>query len=167
MKRIVLIGPPGAGKSTVGKALADHLSLEFLDTDALIEQSTGKSITDIFVVDGETIFRAIELEILASVLKSEGAVVSLGGGAPISDEAQALISKSDSHVIFLDVSLSTAAPRVGFNRDRPLLLGNPRAQWQALSDQRRPIYELLADQVIKVDDLEISAIVSAIVKEVS
>lgn len=167
MKRIVLMGPPGAGKSTVGKALADHLSLEFLDTDALIEQSTGKSITDIFVVDGEPIFRAIELEILASVLKSEGAVVSLGGGAPISDEAQALISKSDSHVIFLDVSLSTAAPRVGFNRDRPLLLGNPRAQWQALSDQRRPIYELLADQVIKVDDLEISAIVSAIVKEVS
>lgn len=167
MKRIVLMGPPGAGKSTVGKALADHLSLEFLDTDALIEQSTGKSITDIFVVDGEPIFRAIELEILASVLKSKGAVVSLGGGAPISDEAQALISKSDSHVIFLDVSLSTAAPRVGFNRDRPLLLGNPRAQWQALSDQRRPIYELLADQVIKVDDLEISAIVSAIVKEVS
>lgn len=167
MKRIVLIGPPGAGKSTVGKALADHLSLEFLDTDALIEQSTGKSITDIFVVDGEPIFRAIELEILASVLKSEGAVVSLGGGAPISDEAQALISKSDSHVIFLDVSLSTAAPRVGFNRDRPLLLGNPRAQWQALSDQRRPTYELLADQVIKVDDMEISAIVSAIVKEVS
>lgn len=167
MKRIVLMGPPGAGKSTVGKALADHLSLEFLDTDALIEQSTGKSITDIFVVDGEPIFRAIELEILASVLKSEGAVVSLGGGAPISDEAQALISKSDSHVIFLDVSLSTAAPRVGFNRDRPLLLGNPRAQWQALSDQRRPIYELLADQVIKVDDMEISAIVSAIVKEVS
>ena len=167
MKRIVLMGPPGAGKSTVGKALADHLSLEFLDTDALIEQSTGKSITDIFVVDGEPIFRAMELEILASVLKSEGAVVSLGGGAPISDEAQALISKSDSHVIFLDVSLSTAAPRVGFNRDRPLLLGNPRAQWQALSDQRRPIYELLADQVIKVDDMEISAIVSAIVKEVS
>jgi shikimate kinase len=167
MKRIVLMGPPGSGKSTVGKALADHLSLEFLDTDALIEQSTGKSITDIFVVDSEPVFRAIELETLASVLNSEGAIVSLGGGAPISEEAQALISKSDSHVIFLDVSLSTAAPRVGFNRDRPLLLGNPRAQWQALSDQRRPIYELLADQVIKVDEMEISAIVSAIVKEVS
>lgn len=166
MKRIVLMGPPGAGKSTVGKALADHLSLEFLDTDALIEQSTGKSITDIFVIDGEPVFRAIELETLALALHSEGAIVSLGGGAPISDEAQALISKSDSHVVFLDVSLSTAAPRVGFNRDRPLLLGNPRAQWQALSDQRRPIYELLADQVIKVDEMEISAIVSAIVKEV-
>ena len=165
MKRIVLMGPPGAGKSTVGKALADHLSLEFLDTDALIEQSTGKSITDIFVVDGEPVFRAIELETLASVLNSEGAIVSLGGGAPISDEAQALISKSDSHVIFLDVSLATAAPRVGFNRDRPLLLGNPRAQWQALSEKRRPIYEQLADVAIKVDELDVDAIVTAIVKE--
>ena len=167
MKRIVLIGPPGAGKSTVGKALADHLSLEFLDTDALIEQSTGKSITDIFVVDGEPIFRAIELEILASVLKSEGAVVSLGGGAPISDEAQALISKFDSHVIFLDVSLSIAAPRVGFNRDRPLLLGNPRAQWQALSDQRRPIYEDLATHAIKVDDMTVEAIIATVEKLIS
>lgn len=166
MKRIVLIGPPGAGKSTVGKALADHLSLEFLDTDDLIEQSVGKSITDIFVVDGEPTFRSIELQTLATVLCSENAIVSLGGGAPISDEAQALISNSDSRVIFLDVSLSTAAPRVGFNRDRPLLLGNPRAQWQALSDQRRPIYEDLADQIIKVDDMKVGAIVSAITKEI-
>lgn len=167
MKRIVLIGPPGAGKSTVGKALAEQLSLEFLDTDSLIEQSTGKTITDIFVVDGEPVFRAIELQTLAAVLRSENAIVSLGGGAPISEEAQSLISQSNSWVVFLDVSLSIAAPRVGFNRDRPLLLGNPRAQWQALSDQRRPIYELLADQVIKVDEMQVSAIVSAIVKEIS
>lgn len=167
MKRIVLIGPPGAGKSTVGKALAEQLSLEFLDTDSLIEQSTGKTITDIFVVDGEPVFRAIELQTLATVLRSENAIVSLGGGAPISEEAQSLISQSNSWVVFLDVSLSIAAPRVGFNRDRPLLLGNPRAQWQALSDQRRPIYELLADQVIKVDEMQVSAIVSGIVKEIS
>jgi shikimate kinase len=145
--------------------LSEQLSLEFLDTDALIEQASGKSITDIFVVDGEPIFRAIELKTLQTVLGSTNTIVSLGGGAPISNEAQTLISNSDSWVVFLDVSLSTAAPRVGFNRDRPLLLGNPRAQWQALSDQRRPIYELLADQIIKVDEMEPSAIVSAIVKE--
>jgi shikimate kinase len=167
MKRIVLIGPPGAGKSTVGRALSEQLSLEFLDTDVLIEQSSGKSITDIFVVDGEPVFRAIELKTLASVLNSDNAIVSLGGGAPISEEAQLLISNSGSRVVFLDVSLSTAAPRVGFNRDRPLLLGNPRAQWQALSDQRRPIYERLANHIIKVDEMDVAAIVSAIVKEIS
>ena len=167
MKRVVLIGAPGAGKSTVGKALSEQLSLEFLDTDALIEQASGKSIADIFVVDGEAFFRAIELKTLQTVLGSTNTIVSLGGGAPISEQAQSLISVSGSHVVFLDVSLSTAAPRVGFNRDRPLLLGNPRAQWQALSDQRRPIYELLADQSIKVDEMQVSEIVSAITKEIS
>lgn len=164
MKPIVLIGPPGAGKSTVGKALAEQLSLEFLDTDTLIEQSTGKSITDIFVVDGERAFRAIELQMLRTVLEKVDAIISLGGGAPISDEAQKLISDTDCQVVFLDISLSTAAPRVGFNRDRPLLLGNPRAQWQALSDQRRPIYEFLSDQTIKVDGLSVAEIVEAIKK---
>jgi shikimate kinase len=164
MKPIVLIGPPGAGKSTVGKALAEQLSLEFLDTDTLIEQSTGKSITDIFVVDGEQAFRAIEFQMLRKVLEKVDAIISLGGGAPISDEAQKLISDTDCQVVFLDISLSTAAPRVGFNRDRPLLLGNPRAQWQALSDQRRPIYEFLSDQTIKVDTLSVAEIVEAIKK---
>jgi shikimate kinase len=165
MSRLVLIGAPGAGKSTVGKALSEKLNREFLDTDALIQDSTGKTITDIFVVDGEEAFRAIELKVLADVLKSENAVISLGGGAPISEQAQRLITDSQSLVIFLDVSLATAAPRVGFNRDRPLLLGNPRAQWQALSDKRRPIYERLADVAIKVDEMDVDAIVTAIVKE--
>jgi len=165
MSRLVLIGAPGAGKSTVGKALSEKLNREFLDTDALIQDSTGKTITDIFVVDGEEAFRAIELKVLADVLKSENTVISLGGGAPISEQAQRLITDSQSLVIFLDVSLATAAPRVGFNRDRPLLLGNPRAQWQALSDKRRPIYERLADVVIKVDEMDVDAIVTAIVKE--
>lgn len=165
MSRLVLIGAPGAGKSTVGKALSEKLNREFLDTDALIQDSTGKTITDIFVVDGEEAFRAIELEVLADVLKSENTVISLGGGAPISEQAQKLITDSQSLVIFLDVSLATAAPRVGFNRDRPLLLGNPRAQWQALSDRRRPVYERLADVVIKVDEMDVDAIVTAIVEE--
>ena len=165
MSRLVLIGAPGAGKSTVGKALSEKLNREFLDTDALIQDSTGKTITDIFVVDGEEAFRAIELEVLADGLKSENTVISLGGGAPISEQAQTLITDSQSLVIFLDVSLATAAPRVGFNRDRPLLLGNPRAQWQALSDRRRPVYERLADVVIKVDEMDVDAIVTAIVEE--
>jgi len=164
MKRVVLIGAPGSGKSTVGPALAKVLALDFIDTDQLIEEREGKAITDIFVVDGEPHFRAVELEALKDVLTMQDVVISLGGGAPISDLAQQLINSSESTVIFLDVSLSTAAPRVGFNRDRPLLLGNPRAEWQALSDKRRPIFEALADVSIKVDDMSVEAIVSEIEK---
>ena len=164
MSRILLIGPPGAGKSTIGVALAKELSIDFIDTDQEIERETGKAITDIFVVDGELHFRAIELETLRKVLTLESGVISLGGGAPISQEAQEAIEQSNSHIVFLDVSLATAAPRVGFNRDRPLLLGNPRAQWQALSDNRRPIYEKLADDAIKVDDMSVDQIVDEIKK---
>jgi shikimate kinase len=164
MSRILLIGPPGAGKSTVGEVLAKALDMPFVDTDQEIEKESGKTITDIFVVDGEPHFRELEIKTLKRVLTLESGVISLGGGAPISDEAQQIIQISNSHTVFLDVSLATAAPRVGFNRDRPLLLGNPRAQWQALSDKRRPIYELLADDCIKVDDMDVDQVVAAIKK---
>jgi len=167
MSRIVLIGAPGSGKSTIGSALAAHLQWPFVDTDALIELKESKKITDLFVENGEGYFRAVEFETLQEVLKEESAVISLGGGAPISERAQDALASSDSIVVFLDVSLATAAPRVGFNRDRPLLLGNPRAQWQSLSDQRRPIYEKLATQSIKVDDMTVDEIISIIESELS
>ena len=162
MTRIVLIGAPGSGKSTVGMALAAHLQWPFVDTDALIELKESKKITDLFVDNGEEYFRSVEFATLQEVLLESSAVISLGGGAPISQQAQAALISSDSIIVFLDVSLATAAPRVGFNRDRPLLLGNPRAQWQALSDQRRPTYEKLATQSIKVDDMTVDEIMPII-----
>ena len=106
--------------------------------------------------------RAVLLQKGKEVLEETSAVISLGGGAPISQPAQDALVASDSTIVFLDVTLATAAPRVGFNRDRPLLLGNPRAQWQALSDQRRPIYEKLATQSIKVDDMTVDEIIAII-----
>lgn len=162
MTRIVLIGAPGSGKSTVGKALATRLKKRFIDTDSLIESKQSRKVTDIFVDEGEDYFRAVEFEVLEEVLQKDDCVISLGGGAPISDRAQTLLRESDSIIVFLDVSLATAAPRVGFNRDRPLLLGNPRAQWQALSDLRRPIYEDLAEHTIKVDHMNVEEVVSGI-----
>jgi shikimate kinase len=162
MTRIVLIGAPGSGKSTVGVALAAHLQWPFVDTDSLIELKESRKITDLFVDHGEEYFRSVEFETLKEVLQETSAVISLGGGAPISQPAQDAISSSNSTIVFLDVSLAAAAPRVGFNRDRPLLLGNPRAQWQALSDQRRPIYEKLATQSIKVDDMTVEEIIAII-----
>ena len=158
MSRSVLIGAPGSGKSTVGVALAAHLQWPFVDTDALIEMKESKKITDLFVENGEGYFRAVEFETLQEVLKEESAVISLGGGAPISERAQEALLSSESIIVFLDVSLATAAPRVGFNRDRPLLLGNPRAQWNELMSSRRPIYESLATAVIQVDDRTVNEI---------
>ena len=162
MPRLVLIGPPGCGKSTVGAALAKKLSIEFVDTDAQIETSYGHKISDIFVDKGEVFFRDLEFAALAESLKVSNCVLSLGGGAPIAPRAQDLLKSSTSPIFFLDVSLAVAAPRVGFNRDRPLLLSNPRAQWQSLAETRRPIYESLATFVIKVDSMSVEKVVNEI-----
>jgi shikimate kinase len=156
--KVILIGPPGAGKSTIGQSLAKKMKVKFADTDALIEAKLEKKISDIFVDLGEPYFRTQELLILAEVLESDCGVISLGGGAPISEAAQNLLRKSGEIIIFLDISLGKAAARVGFNRDRPLLLGNPRAQWTELMNSRRPIYESLATAVISVDDRSVNEI---------
>ena len=156
--QIILIGPPGAGKSTIGHSLAKKMKVKFADTDALIEAKLDKKISDIFVDLGEPVFRTEELIVLAEVLQSDNGVVSLGGGAPISPQAQELLRNSGALVIFLDISLGKAAARVGFNRDRPLLLGNPRAQWNELMNSRRPIYESLATAVVPVDDRSVNEI---------
>ena len=162
MPRLILIGPPGCGKSTVGAALANKLSIEFIDTDSAIEASYGHKISDIFVDKGEEFFRDLEFTTLTQSLSVSDCVLSLGGGAPIASRAQDLLKSSQTPVFFLDVSLAVAAPRVGFNRDRPLLLGNPRAQWQSLAETRRPIYESLASFVIKVDAMSVKDVVDEI-----
>ena len=162
MPRLVLIGPPGCGKSTVGAALASKLSIDFIDTDVAIESSYGHKISDIFVDKGEEFFRELEFAALAQSLKVGDCVLSLGGGAPIASRAQELLKACAAPIFFLDVSLAVAAPRVGFNRDRPLLLSNPRAQWQSLAETRRPIYESLATFVIKVDSMSVEEVVNEI-----
>ena len=163
MKSIVLIGPPGSGKSTVGRSLSRRLKRSFFDTDSMIEEKTQKKIGEIFVDEGEDEFRNLEYIVLQEVLQFPNSVISLGGGAPIKVQSQELIAASNVFVVYLDISLASAAPRVGFNRDRPLLLGNPRAQWQTLNEIRRPIYQSLASMTIKVDDMKVEEIVSQII----
>ena len=165
MPRLILIGPPGCGKSTVGAALAQKLTIDFIDTDVAIESSYGHKISDIFVDKGEEFFRDLEFNVLGQSLTEEDCVLSLGGGAPIAQRAQEILKTAQAPIFFLDVSLAVAAPRVGFNRDRPLLLGNPRAQWQSLAETRRPIYESLASFVIKVDAMSVEEVVDAIVSK--
>jgi shikimate kinase len=161
---VILIGPPGSGKSTIGKALARKNGQGFTDTDDVIEMRTGISISQIFVDKGEPWFRALEAEVLEAELSKIDGVLSLGGGAPLSQTAQSLLANMSVAKVFLDVSLATAAPRVGFNRDRPLLLNNPRGAWQELMEKRRPIYEALATHIVKVDERAPKDIVDEIVR---
>lgn len=158
----ILIGPPGCGKSTIGRALSKSLGVKFVDTDALIEKEVGLPISQIFIDKGEPWFREIEARIVTQAVLSINGVLSLGGGAPLSEAAQHAIKGSKAKIVYLDISLSAVAPRIGFNRDRPLLLNNPRATWQELMDRRRPIYLSLATQVVCVDDLSPKEVVSAI-----
>jgi shikimate kinase len=152
LKKIVLIGPPGAGKSSIGKALAKELNLDFIDSDSEIEKISHKKISEIFIEDGEPAFRLLEVDVVRKVLADFNGVISLGGGAPISKEIEEVLGNADYPVVFIDVSLAQAATRIGFNKDRPLLLVNPRQQWISLMNDRRPIYEKLASQTISSDN---------------
>lgn len=138
----VLVGPPGAGKSTVGHALADVLGTTFHDTDAAVALVAGKSISDIFVDDGEPHFRDLERAEVARALAEEPGVVALGGGAvmdPLTEEGL-----RGHVVVFLDVAIADASKRIGFDRSRPLLTVNPRASWIAMMNTRRATYERVA-----------------------
>ncbi len=152
MPKAVLIGPPGAGKSSVGRQLAKILTCEILDTDLEIERQSGKKISAIFTDDGEAVFRALEKSVVLDALQNAKGVVALGGGSILDSDVADYLSKSAIPVAYLEVSISQAAPRVGFNKERPLLTINPRQQWMALMEKRRPIYESLATFKIATDN---------------
>ncbi len=150
--RIALIGPMGSGKTTIGQTLAQDLSLSFRDTDQMIIEQTGREISDIFIEDGEDAFRALEKIILRTALLEDETVLSLGGGACLSVDAQSALRASGSFIVYLKISLAQVSNRVGFNQGRPLLMGNPRAQWQNLMNERAPIYESIATYIAEVDN---------------
>ena len=166
MTPIILIGPPGAGKTSVGKALAKKLSLNFLDSDKVVEEKSGKSISEIFITDGEPAFREMERAAVIDLIESQDGVIALGGGSVMDLEVSKRLLPM-ANVVFLDVSISNAAPRVGFNRDRPLLLGNPRQQWIALMEKRRSTYEALAKARVSTDNKKPVEVVEEIVKELA
>lgn len=149
--RVVLVGPPGSGKSTVARLVAARLALPARDTDEDVEKTAGESVADIFVEHGEEAFRALEQAAVAEALAGHEGVLSLGGGSVLDPRTRERLK--GLRVVFLDVGIKAAASRIGLNRDRPLLLGNPRAQWIRLMEARRPVYEEVATDRVETDGM--------------
>ncbi|HEY2669997.1 MAG TPA: shikimate kinase [Rugosimonospora sp.] len=145
----VFVGPPGAGKSTIGELVASALGVPFRDVDADIEAVAGKPIPEIFIDDGEDHFRALERAAVAAALDGFDGVLALGGGAIMAEEVRQRLA--GHRVVFLSVELSDAIRRVGLGAGRPLLEINPRATMKYLLDQRRPLYEEVATVTVKTD----------------
>ena len=163
--RVVLVGPPGAGKTTVGRLVAELLGVPFADSDEEIVARAGKPVTEIFVDEGEDAFRALERKAVADGLAGFHGVLALGGGAVLAEETRRRLA--GHRVVFLSTGVPAAARRVGLNRDRPLLFGNPRAQLRALLDARLPLYREVATATVQTDELTPEQVAAAVVAAVA
>ncbi|GEC04630.1 shikimate kinase [Streptomyces spinoverrucosus] len=146
---VVLVGPMGVGKSTVGQLLAERLGVGFRDTDEDIVAQQGRTVADIFVEDGEPAFRALEKQAVHTALAEHTGVLALGGGAILDAGTRELLA--GRHVVYLSMDVEEAARRTGLNTARPLLAINPRKQWRELMEVRRHLYEEVARSVVTTD----------------
>jgi shikimate kinase len=151
--RLLLVGMMGAGKTTVGRLLADKLGWAYFDSDAEVEAATGLTVPELFARDGEDAFRKAETDALTLACNSSTpAVVSVAGGAVLRPANRALLTESGT-VIWLRARTETLAARVGDGHGRPLLDGDPATALERLDAVRRPLYQEVADVIIDVDDL--------------
>jgi shikimate kinase len=150
----------GAGKTTVGRLLAQAWNVSFRDTDQDVEAAEGRSVSDIFVDSGEVEFRALERAAVAAALTEHDGVLALGGGAVLDESTRDRLA--GHRVVFLRVGLSDAVKRVGLGVSRPLLLGNVRGRIKQLIDERTPVYESVATHVIATDGLSVREVVEQV-----
>jgi len=159
---VVIVGSPGAGKTSVGRRVAESLGVSFADTDALAEDRAQMSVSDIFLTQGEARFREIESDVVAAALAEQTGVLSLGGGAVMRPQTRARLA--GHRVVWLRVSLSDAVARVGLNTARPLLLGNVRATLGRLMAERAPLYEQVATHVVDTEGRGVRDVARAVVE---
>ena len=159
--RVVIVGMPASGKSTVGREVAAALGIPFRDADDVLEARSGKLIREIFSDDGEEAFRAIEEDVVLESLRADDCVVSLGGGAVLSPTIRAALVGLP--VVWLEVGVATATRRAGLNQLRPLLLGDVRARMETLLAERRHLYEEVATIRLSTDRTSTTDLASQIV----
>lgn len=159
---IVLVGPMGVGKSTVGQLLAERLGVGYRDTDDDIVAAEGRTIADIFVDEGEPAFRAIEKQAVRSAVTGHDGVLSLGGGAVLDEDTRALLA--GQRVVYLSMDVEEAVRRTGLGVARPLLAVNPRKQWRELMEARRHLYEEVAEAVVATDGRTPEEVTEAVLK---
>jgi len=150
---VVLIGPPTAGKSSVGALLAAELGVPFADTDDMVAAAAGKPVGDIFVDDGELVFRELERAAVARGLEAvgpDGGVLALGSGAVLDPDVRRMIA--GRRVVYLEAGFTAVAKRTGMDRPRVVIPGNPRGQLRAMLEERRPVYAKLATIIVPTDD---------------
>jgi shikimate kinase len=168
---VVLIGPPGAGKSAVGPLLADRLGVQFRDTDADVGAAAGKPVGDIFIENGEDAFRELERAAVTRALGEQGAlrtrggVLALGSGAVLDPGIRDLLDGVP--VVYLSADFGTVARRIGLDRPRMVVPGNPRGRLRAMLDERDPIYARLAAVTVPTDDLDPDELADRIAAEVT
>jgi len=158
MPCVVLVGAPGSGKSTVGRRVASAIGTRYLDTDEIVARTAGMTVADIFVNAGEPTFRKMEEEAVQEALQASGSVVSLGGGAIISEVTRQRLS--GHRVVWLRVSVADAAARVGMGVARPLLVGNVRSRLAVLMREREDWYEQVCSTSVETSDRPIEHVVS-------
>jgi shikimate kinase len=166
---LVVVGPPGSGKTTVGTAVAAALGVPFRDTDADVEAQTGTTIADLFVQQGEPHFRALEERAIARALAEHEGVLALGGGAvtsPVTRELLVAHGAAGGTVVWLDVDVASAAKRVGLSRDRPLLAVNPRAMLRTMLEARAPLYAEVSTVIVSTAARPVQDVVAEVLTAV-
>ena len=162
---MVLIGPPGSGKSTVGPLLAALLGVEFAETDALIAARAGKPVGDIFIDDGEDAFRDLERSAAGEAIAAHRGVLALGSGSVLSQATRSLLA--GQRVVYLEAAFPAVAKRSGLDGPHPPIPGNPRGRLRQLLEERRPLYADLAWLTVTTDDRDPQQVAGEIAEAVA
>ena len=163
--RLVFVGAPGSGKTTIGKQVAEKLGVEFIDVDNEIEMDEKTTISDIFVQKGEPYFRQLERAKISELLNSFNGVLSLGGGSVLDESTRQALAIAP--VVWLKVSSGDASSRVGLGLSRPVLMGNVRSTLVKLLEERTPLYEEVADWEIDTSKKSIEEVVQEVLLQTS